>query len=121
MLSKRFTPLNRSVSSQEKGSMDGGTTGQVTRESPASPPNVPAHSLRNAAPFVPAHDFARGAMMIFQSTTTYALMLTAMYGLINLLHLQIDNVPVGPSMPGSLFPFSSDWVLARWPLDVSLM
>lgn len=82
MLSKRFTPLNRSVSSQEKGSMDGGTTGQVTRESPASPPNVPAHSLRNAAPFVPAHDFARGAMMIFQSTTTYALMLTAMYGLI---------------------------------------
>jgi len=78
ILSKRFIPLNRSASSQEKGSPDDSVAIEVTRQSPAPQPRAPVLSLRNAAPFIPAHDFARGAMMIFQTGITYALMLTVM-------------------------------------------
>jgi len=108
ILSKRFIQLNRSASSQEKGSRDGDVPGGVTHESPASQPRAPALSLRNAAPFVPAHDFARGAMMIFQTAINYTLMLVVMYALILPSLPPTDNVPVGRSMPGSSFPFSSD-------------
>jgi solute carrier family 31 (copper transporter), member 1 len=79
ILSKRFIPLNRSASSQEKGSPDDSVAIEVTHQSPAPQPRAPVLSLRNAAPFIPAHDFARGAMMIFQTGITYALMLTVMY------------------------------------------
>lgn len=82
MLSKRFISLNHSASSQEKGVMDDGTAGRVNHESPASQPKAPALSFRNAAPFIPAHDFSRGAMMIVSTAITYALMLVAMYVLI---------------------------------------
>jgi len=117
MLSKRFIQLDHSVSSREKGSTDDAT---ANREGPASPPRAPALSLRNAAPFVPAHDFARGAMMIFQTAITYALMLTAMYVLTLPFHRQSDNVSTGRSMLGSLFPFSSDWALAKRLSDGSV-
>ena len=78
MLSKRFIQLDHSASSQEKGSIDDGTAGRVTGENPASQPKAPAPSLRNAAPFIPAHDFARGATVIFQTAINYSLMLAAM-------------------------------------------
>lgn len=79
ILSKRFTQLDCSVSSQEKGEKDNGVVSRATRESPVPQPRAPALSLRNAAPFIPAHDFSRGAMMIFQTAINYTLMLIVMY------------------------------------------
>lgn len=113
MLSKRFLQLNRSASSHVKGSTEDGIAGRATCESPASQPRAPALSLRNAAPFVPAHDFARGAMMIFQTAINYTLMLIVMY-VSTLPYLPpTDKVPVGRSMPGLSSPFSSGWALVR--------
>jgi hypothetical protein len=80
MLSKRFVQLDHSASSQEKGSRDDAVADAVILEGPVPPQRrEPALSLRNAAPFVPAHDCARGAMVVFQTAITYALMLTVMY------------------------------------------
>lgn len=78
MLSKRFVQLDHPASSQEKSSKGSIDDGVATHENPAPQPRVPALSLRNAAPFIPAHDFARGVMVIFQTSITYALMLTVM-------------------------------------------
>jgi hypothetical protein len=91
ILSKRFIQLNRSVSSQEKGPTDDCVAGRATRESPALQPGAPALSLRNAAPFIPAHDFARGAMMVFQTAINYTLMLIVMYVPILLIYHQLTT------------------------------
>jgi len=89
MLSKRFIQLNHSASTQVKGSIEDGVAGRATCEKPASQPTAPALSLRNAAPFVPAHDFARGAMMILQTAINYTLMLIVMSVPIYLIYYQL--------------------------------
>jgi copper transporter 1 len=94
ILSKRFIRLNRSASSQQKGSTDDGDAGRVTRESSSPQPRAPALSLRNAAPFVPAHDLARGVMMIFQTAINYTLMLVVMYAVVPPSLPPTDNIPI---------------------------
>ena len=93
MLSKRFVQLNHSASSDVKGSTEDGIAGRAACEIPASQPRAPALSFRNAAPFVPAHDFSRGAMMIFQTAINYTLMLIVMYISILSYLASTDNAP----------------------------
>jgi len=45
---------------------------------PYTPNAGPIPTLRSAAPFIPSHDFARGAMQAAQATLGYALMLAVM-------------------------------------------
>ena len=51
--------------------------------------------------------------MIFQTAINYTLMLVVMYGPVLPCLPLTDNVLVGRLMPGSSFPFSSVWGLAR--------
>lgn len=74
-LSKRFGALSSETDASEKGAAS-------VRVQPSAEDPSPRLSLstRNAAPFIPAHDFARGGFVVLQSAITYALMLSVMYG-----------------------------------------